>query len=263
MDRHDLGGGTAEQVAAAHLRDLEVQGRYGVQFINYWFDPERQHAFCLATAADATDVEAAHREAHGLIPAQIIEVDDGAVRRFLGGMAQHAPGEPYVETAFRVIVFTDMEGSTSLTQRLGDAGAMALLRRHDDIVRSALARTGGTQVKHTGDGVMASFRSVATAIEAAVMIQRGLAANPTGGDAPFGVRIGIAAGEPVTERDDLFGTAVQLASRLTARAAPGSILVSSTVRDLVQGKGFRFGPSRTLRLKGFDEKVRAAEVLWS
>src|SRR5215213_8293678 len=83
--------------------------------------------------------------------------------------------EPYVETAFRVILFTDLEGSTSLTQQMGDAAAMKVLRRHDAIVRSALERTGGTEVKHTGDGIMASFPSVPAAIEAAVSIQRGFA----------------------------------------------------------------------------------------
>lgn len=263
MDRHELKGATAEQLAAAHLRDLNVQGKYDVQFVNYWFDPERQHAFCLALAPTGEAVTAAHREAHGMIGTQVIRVDDEAVMRFLGRMEDHAPGESYVETAFRAILFTDLEGSTTLTQRLGDAGAMAVLRRHDEIVRSALERTGGTEVKHTGDGVMASFRSVAASIDAAVHIQRGLAEAEREGSMPAGVRIGIAAGEPVTERDDLFGTAVQLAARLCSRAAARSILVSSAVRDLAQGKGYRFGTSKSLRLKGFDEPMRAAEVLWA
>jgi class 3 adenylate cyclase len=262
MDRHDLADMTAEQVAAAHVRDLEVQGKHGVQFITYWFDAQRQHAFCLATGPDKEAVDAAHREAHGLVATQVIEVDEAAVLHFLGAFMQHAAGEPYVETAFRAILFTDLEGSTALTQKLGDADAMSVLRRHDEIVRSALAATGGTEVKHTGDGVMASFRSVAGAIEAAVLIQRELAVAEKNGLMPLGVRIGIAAGEPVTERDDLFGTAVQLASRLSSRAAARSILVTSAVRELATGKGFLFGAPRTVRLKGFDQPVSAAEVIW-
>lgn len=262
MDRHELAGATAVDLAAAHLKDSEVQDRYGVEYLNYWFDYDRQRAFCLAKGPTADAIDAVHRASHGQVANQIIEVDEAAVGRFMGGISQHVGGEPYVDTAFRAILFTDLEGSTSLTQRIGDAGAMAVLRRHDEIVRDALARNGGTEVKHTGDGVMASFRSVIAAIEAAVLMQRGLAGAETAGQMPLGVRIGIAAGEPVTERDDLFGAAVQLAARLSSRAAPRTILVSGTVRDLALGKGFRFGASRTVRLKGFSEPVRASEVLW-
>jgi len=172
MDRHELAGVTAEDVAAVHMRDLEVQDKYGVQFVNYWFDYELQHAFCLAVAPNEEAVETVHRESHGLIPRQIIKVDESAVQRFMGGIVEHPPGQPYVATAFRVILFTDMEGSTSLTQQMGDASAMAVLHLHDAIVRAALARTLGTEVKHTGDGIMASFRSGPDALQAAVLVQR-------------------------------------------------------------------------------------------
>lgn len=263
MDRHDLAGATAEDVAAAHMKDVEVQAGFGVEYVNYWFDYERQHAFCLARGPNEEAVDAVHRVSHGLVANQIIQVDEAVVTSFLGGFVQHAIGEAYVETAFRAILFTDLEGSTSLTQQLGDTRAMAVLRRHDEIVREALARTGGTEVKHTGDGVMASFRSVAGAIEASVLMQRGLTDAEIAGQMPLGVRIGIAAGEPVTERDDLFGSAVQLAARLSSRAGARTILVSSAVRDLALGKGFQFGAIRTVRLKGFDEPVRACEVMWA
>ncbi len=262
MDRHELAGVTAADIAAAHMQDLQVQGKYGVQYVNYWFDYQAQHAFCLAKRPTQEAVEAVHHASHGLVATEIIEVDESAVRRFMGGITEHPVGEPYVETAFRAILFTDLEGSTSLTQQVGDAGAMAVLRRHDAIVRESLKRTGGTEVKHTGDGIMASFPSVAGAIEAAISIQRGFAEAETAGEMPIGVRIGIAAGEPVTDRDDLFGTAVQLAARLSSRASGRSILVAGAVRDLALGKGFQFGATRNIRLKGFDDSVRACEVAW-
>ena len=262
MDRHELAGATAEAVAAAHVQDLAIQDQYGVQYVNYWFDYEAQHAFCLAKGPNVEAVDAVHRASHGLVATEIIEVDESAVRRFMGGLTQHAVGEPYVETAFRVILFTDLEGSTSLTQQLGDAGAMKVLRRHDAIVRGALGRTGGTEVKHTGDGLMASFPSVAGAIEAAMSIQRAFAEAEAAGEMPIGLRIGIAAGEPVTDRNDLFGTAVQLAARLSSRAGARTILVSGAVRDLALGKGFQFGATRNVRLKGFEDSVRACEVVW-
>lgn len=262
MDRHELFGVSAADVAEAHVKDLEVQQRYGVKYINYWFDYEAQHAFCLATGPSQEAVEAVHAASHGLVATEIIEVAESAVRRFMGGIVDHPPGQAYVAPAFRVIMFTDLEGSTELTQRLGDAVAMDVLRRHDGIVRRALEASGGTEVKHTGDGIMASFPSVSGAIAAAVAIQRGFAEAEGATEMPVGVRIGISAGEPVTDRDDLFGAAVQLAARLSSRAGSRSILVSAAVRDLAVGKGFQFGTMRSFRLKGFDDSVRACDVEW-
>lgn len=260
MDRHDFAGLTAVEAAKMHLKDLEVQGEFGVEFLTYWFDAERQTAFCLAMAPSGKAVEAVHRKSHGAVPGHVIEVDRRAVERFMGGIVDHPPGEPFVETAFRTILFTDMEGSTSLTQRLGDARAMTVLREHDRLVGEVLGRHGGSEVKHTGDGLMAAFPSVVGAIESAVQIQRRL----SGADEPSEIRlrIGMAAGEPVTERDDLFGAVVQLAARLCSRAEPGSVLVSSAVRDLALGKGFVFRKRGRLSLKGFDEPVPIFEVMW-
>jgi class 3 adenylate cyclase len=261
MDRHEFSGLTAEEAAEAHLRDLAVQDQYGVRFLTYWFDDERQTAFCLANAPVADAVEAVHRASHGFMAYSIVEVDLGTVERFMGGITDHPPGEAYVDTAFRTILFTDIAGSTALTQRLGDARAMTVLRTHDRIVEEALRLHGGSEVKHTGDGVMASFRSVVNGIESGVEIQQRFAgAGDELGAAQ--VRIGISAGEPVTERDDLFGAAVQLAARLCSRAEPGGILVSSAVRDLALGKGFAFRKRRPLRIKGFEESVQAFDVDW-
>jgi class 3 adenylate cyclase len=262
MDRHEFAGLTAAETAAAHLKDLAVQDQFGVRFLTYWYDDERQTTFCLARAPDRDAVDAAHRASHGFTPYQIVEVDGQMVARFMGGIVDHPPGEPYVETAFRTILFTDIEGSTSLTQRLGDAGAMAVLRMHDEIVRDALERHGGSEVKHTGDGLMAAFRSVVDGLESAIQIQQRLLLADGGVGVPVRVRIGISAGEPVTERDDLFGAAVQLAARLCSRAEPGAILVSGAVRDLALGKGFGFRKRGPMRLKGFDGPLSVFEVAW-
>ena len=246
LDRHDLPDGvTAEAVALAHIRDLEVQDRYGAHYLSYWFDYDRQVAFCLVKAPSKVAAEAVHRESHGLIAARIIEVDPRGIDEFLGAIPQARPAEPYVETAFRAILFTDVEGSTGLTQRLGDAKAMRLLRRHDDIVRSAVRMLQGSEVKHTGDGIMASFGSAFRAVECAIAI-----------------RTGVAAGEPVTESGDLFGACVQLAARLCARSRPGTILVSTAVYDLALGHHFAFGGRRKLTLRGFDQPIHAYEVEW-
>jgi class 3 adenylate cyclase len=260
MDRHEFAGLTAAEAAAAHLKDMEIQGQFGVRFLTYWFDEERQTAFCLAIAPDKDAVEGVHRASHGYMAYQIIEVDGRMVQRFMGGITEHPLGEVYVDTAFRTILFTDMEGSTRLTQVLGDAQAMSLLRTHDEIVAEALDRYGGSEVKHTGDGIMGAFPSVVGGIQCAVRIQSRLDEANDRLQAPLRVRIGMAAGEPVTERDDLFGASVQLAARLCSRAEPGTILVSGAVHDLAVGKGFVFRKHGRLRLKGFDESVAVFEV---
>lgn len=263
MDRHDLAGATAADIAMDHIRDVEVQDRYGVRYVSYWFDYERQAAFCLVDSPSPQAAEAVHRESHGMLANQIIEVKPEQVRAYLG-RARAAPlGEPYVETAFRSILFTDIEGSTALTQRLGDSKAMQVLRRHDDIVREALREAEGNEVKHTGDGIMASFTSASRAVGCAIAIQKQLADhNSRQNEEALSVRIGLSAGEPVTDGGDLFGAVVQLAARLCAHAEPGGILTSTAVRDLSIGKGFVFIDQGEVALRGFEEPVRPYAVQW-
>ena len=192
-----------------------------------------------------------------LIPLDIIEVDHDEVEDFLGAAPQFAPGEAYEASAFRTILFTDIVGSTELTQRLGDAAAMTVLRQHDEAVREALRAFGGREIKHTGDGIMASFTSASCCVGCALAIQERFTEPATASavDASIQVRIGISAGEPVTEGGDLFGTAVQLAARLCASADPGGILVSHAVRELCAGKTLEFDAARDLELRGFAEAV--------
>jgi class 3 adenylate cyclase len=161
------------------------------------------------------------------------------------------------------ILFTDMEGSTSLTQRLGDAKAQELVRTHNTIVRDALKACGGSEIKHTGDGIMASFASASRALECAIAIQRAVAARAEEqSEALLRVRIGLNAGEPVAEEKDLFGTAVQLAARICAHAEPGQILVPIVVRELAAGKGFLLSDCGDVVLRGFEDPVRLYEVRW-
>ena len=128
-------------------------------------------------------------------------------------------------------------------------------------MRTALARFGGSEVKHTGDGIMAAFVSAYQALGSAMQVQRELQERD-GEEPALRVRIGVAAGEPVTEHDDLFGAAVQQAARLCARAEPGSIVVSSGVHDLCRGKGIRFSDCGPIDVKGFDEPIEHYEVHW-
>jgi class 3 adenylate cyclase len=182
-----------------------------------------------------------------------------AAHEFLSEGDEAAPTTPLAKEDVHTILFTDMEGSTTLTERLGDAKAQELRRTHDSIVRDALKAQGGSETKHTGDGIMASFPSASRAIECAVAVQRAIAEH---GETPLRVRIGLNAGEPVAEEADLFGTAVNLAKRICDQAEPGQILVSDVVQQLAAGKGFTFADKGEATLKGFEKPVRLHEVRW-
>jgi class 3 adenylate cyclase/pimeloyl-ACP methyl ester carboxylesterase len=167
-----------------------------------------------------------------------------------------------VREGLQTILFTDLVGSTELTQRLGDAKAQELLREHNEAVRNGLKMLGGSEIKHTGDGIMASFPSAFRAITCAQGIQAAVAArNETDGDNQIAVRIGLNAGEPVAEGGDIFGTAVQLAKRICDHAGPGKVLVSDVVRQLVAGKGVEFRDAGKAELKGFSEAAQLYEIV--
>ncbi|MEX0800083.1 MAG: adenylate/guanylate cyclase domain-containing protein [Dehalococcoidia bacterium] len=233
--------------------------------------------------------EEIRRLAAGIAGARLVVVNDApamyeAIEKFLEGEPARpadrpaATGTGTARTAVHTILFTDVEGSTALTQRLGDAAARDVLREHERVVRDCLSAHAGSEVKTMGDGFMASFPSAAGALDCAIAIQRGLAqedshvgaalAPPQGAasGAPtvesLRVRIGLNSGEPIAEEGDLFGTAVIAAARIAAQASGGEVLVSNVVRELVAGKGFLFADRGDAVLRGFEDPVRLYELRW-
>jgi class 3 adenylate cyclase len=197
------------------------------------------------------------------------DVQTHAVEEFLGIADRPAPPPspvPEPETAdaggLRIILFSDVESNTELLQKLGDDRWRVLLREHERITRKQLAAHGGDEIKGTGDGFVASFLSAARAIECAIAIQRALESGSAFAEAPLRVRIGLNAGEPISEGGDLFGTAVTTASRIMDQAQGGEILVSDVVRQLVAGKGFLFTDRGEAALRGFDDPTRIYELRW-
>jgi class 3 adenylate cyclase len=184
------------------------------------------------------------------------------VRGFLGVEHTEPAGSLPAGPPPVTILFTDVEGSSALTHRLGDAKARKVLREHESIVRGALKAHGGSEVKAMGDGFMASFASASQALKCAVAMQRAFAEHNQTADEPILVRMGLNAGEPIAEAEDLFGTAVNLAARIAAQAAGGQIVVSSVVRELAAGKGFLFSDQGEAALRSFEDPVRLYEVRW-
>ncbi len=130
------------------------------------------------------------------------------------------------------------------------------------MVREALKAHGGSEVKTMGDGFMASFSSATKGLECAIAMQRAFAQHNESAQEPISVRIGLNAGEPIAEDDDLYGTAVNMAARIAAEAEAGTILASDVVRQLVAGKDILFADRGEANLKGFDEPVGLFEVRW-
>lgn len=268
MDRHYIEGATAHAVANAHTADLAVQDKYGVKFMTYWFDEERSTAFCLIDSPDKETIRHAHNEAHGLVPHEILEVDPSVVEAFLGRVKDPTPLNPetfetQIDSAFRAIMFTDLKDSTWMTSTLGDVKALHILHVSNVLTRTAIRAHEGREVKHTGDGIMASFKSVSDAVHSAVAIQRAFAKHNQShpGEELF-LRIGLNAGEPIEEQGDLFGNAVQLAARLCAFAQPGQILASQLIHDLSTQLPFSFTDEGVFRPKGFDDEVRIYSIPW-
>jgi class 3 adenylate cyclase len=272
IDVHEIPGGvSADDVAKAHAHDVKVEGKYGVHYHKYWVNEKAGKIFCLCEAPSAEAAMQVHREAHGMVAEKIIQVERDVADLFLGSSEANNAGAVVMpgggadahDPAIRTVLFTDIVESTSLTQKLGDEVAMELLHIHDAVVREALKALNGREVKHTGDGIMASFVSAAAAVRCAAQIQRELAQRAGEKNHPIKVRIGAAAGEPVERNSDIFGSTVQLAARLCSHAEPEQIVVSSVVADLCIGKGLMFRPLGEVSLKGFDQPVHAHAVEWS
>jgi len=174
------------------------------------------------------------------------------------GLARHSD-----ERGTVTILFTDIEGSTALAQRLGDKPYHALLAEHNRILREQVAGHGGHEVKSMGDGFMVAFASAARALSCAVAIQKAFAHQNETAEQPIRVRIGLNTGESIEEAGDYFGTAVTLAARIAARAQGGQILVSEVVRT-VGGSlaGVEFCDAGRKQLKGIKGRQRVFEVGW-
>jgi class 3 adenylate cyclase len=239
--------------------------------LTYWFDEMRSTAFCLIEASNRETIERAHNEAHGSVPNEVLEVDPATVDAFLGRIKDPPPmdaspgttGEISIDSGFRAIMFTDLKDSTLMTTLYGDAKALHLLHVHNALTRTSLNAHRGHEVKHTGDGIMASFASAPDGVECAIAIQKAFAAyNQEHPETPLYLRIGLSAGEPIEEHGDLFGKAVQLAARLCAQAEPGRILIDQVVLDQWQGKELALSDLGEVTPKGFDHAIRVYEVQW-
>jgi eukaryotic-like serine/threonine-protein kinase len=161
------------------------------------------------------------------------------------------------------VLFSDIEGSTELNERLGDVQWLELLRAHHAIVRDQVHRHGGFEVKAQGDGFMIAFPSARRAVECARAIQDAINSELSDhSEAPIRLRIGLHTGEAIREEADFYGKNIVLAARIADRARGGEILASSVVKQLTESAGdLRFESERELELDGLAGTYTVYRVL--
>jgi DNA-binding SARP family transcriptional activator len=237
-------------------------------------DPEREgrHLALMRAYAAAGERAMALRQYHlcRTVLRREQGVEPGAEMRALylglladdasGGSAPGAAGAPPTGTV--TFVFTDIEGSTEIAERLGDRRWVEALAEHDRALRREAVAHGGYEVKAQGDGLMLAFPSARWAIDFAVAVQREMATAGASGE-PLRVRIGLHTGEAIRRQDDFHGRAVIVAARIADQGEGGEIVVSDVVKRLVEGAGdLPFDEGTDVGLKGIREPQRIYRLRW-
>ncbi len=209
-------------------------------------------------------VRVGQRVAAAMPNSRFLLVNDLAYRSLPGIIADFLELPPSAEPGDRlpsgtaIILFADIVDSTGLTERLGDAAFREKARELDTTLRATIRENGGTPIegKLLGDGVLAVFGSARQAIEAALRCGR------AGDDGGLPLHLGIHAGDVIREENNVYGGAVNIASRISGLSAPGEVLVSETVRSLARtSAGVRFEERGEQPLKGVSEPVRVWAIV--
>lgn len=262
MDVHrNLGAVTPNDIAQAHFKDVEIQHQYGVCYHKYWFNESAGTVFCLVEGPDREACDRVHREAHGLVADDLIEVDKTLVDVFMGASEVNTAGavvapEGKLDRGFRVVLLSEVCNYAETAHQLDDGVAVAMVRAHDRAARELLAIHHGREVRSAGESFMACFSSASGALHFARELQAKCEENcsEAGGVRPR-VRIGVAAGEPVESHEDLFGVSVTAARRICDYAHAGEVLVSAAVREVAGGGGFAFAQHGSTRIEGVAEPL--------
>jgi class 3 adenylate cyclase len=206
--------------AAERIRDAEVVELPELRGVYTWVDDEAHRATMEATM------------------------------QFVSRLSRRVGAERVLAT----VLFTDIVQSTELASRLGDSAWRELLERHHALVRRELARFQGREMDTAGDGFFAAFDGPARAVRAASAIRDAL----QGLD--LAIRAGLHTGECEVTDGKIAGIAVSIGARISSLAAPGEVLVSSTVKDLVAGSGIQFEDRGDHQLKGVPDGWRLFAV---
>ena len=259
MDIHTLPGVKARDVAEAHRLDLLHQREYGCNCMTYWIDERRDSVFCLISAPDRAAVERLHRSSHGLEPNKIIEVDSTLVESFLGRIFDPETAEVtgdgvkvFHDPSYRVILLIRTADPVLLSHSLGKEEANDRFSEYQRITREIFTEFDGREAEHRGSEVIASFTSVAQALEAAAAI--GLRLQDAR-FAPLDLRMALDGGEPVGESSRMFGDTIRFAGLLSRVVGVNQIGISSSLKELATKNLFKFPSSLFVSLSLQDEDL--------
>ncbi len=236
MDLHLTGDLSSKLMAEAHVRDLKFQREFHCRCMTYWFDEDSGNAFCLIEAPSADAVDQLHIRSHKQGPHRIIEVNEDKVRSFLGRIqdpdALYDIANPdlkiFEDTAFRTVVFIETQDLGLLRYNLGKERADRLISFRNEIIRNELENHNGSEVEMADKGFIASFVSAMDAVKCACEIQKKALLLTE----ELKMRIGIHAGMPVAQSEELFGDTLTVTRRLATIARMNQIVLSSIMKKL-------------------------------
>jgi len=236
MDFHDVPDGiTAKHVADMHQADLKIEHKYNCRGLTYWCDEKRQTAFCLMEAPNKQAIIDLHEEAHGDIPQRIIEVNDTIVESFLGRIedpkkSQNTELNIINDPAFRTLMVVKLNKNTLRTKNIETLHAA--IRGYSKSIINIVNKKNGRVVKQEANSFLISFSCVTNAVESAIKIQElhNCVITP---DLEF--KVGISAGNPVTNRESIFEDTVKKAKYLTY-VTNGNIILTPEVKDLYESE---------------------------
>lgn len=231
MDVHNVPGVKAKEAAEAHRSDVLLEEAYGCKCMTYWIDEERGKVFCLIDAPDKEAVTQMHHQAHGLIPFNIIEVDDVLVKSFLGRV--YDPNDTPVvdglkilnDSSYRLLVLVKLPDAILLEHSKGSSFTKGLMNRIQQDFINSVTGYGGSIAKQDNEKIIMSFSSASQALSFSLMVFREFKEE--------GVRITVAAGDPVSESATLFGETLQAANCLSWLPTR-QIVIGSSIRSAMQ-----------------------------
>ena len=233
MDRHEVKGATAEQVAEVHQKDLKIQAKYGCKGMTYWFDERSGMAFCLIEAPRMKAVIDMHNEAHGLVPNKVIQVDENAVYSFLGRISDPFEDKKRKiagiinESGFRTIMYLEQKFPMGYFQKFRREFKSSNSNVINDLSAKIINAAGGRRVNEVSFGLAASFTRQDDALKCAENVQAVIEEQKS----DIKVSIGISAGLPVSGSGEVFGDTIRTAKNLSYSATPGKTFVSPSVNN--------------------------------
>jgi AraC-like DNA-binding protein len=236
MDFHDLPDGvTAKDIAEMHQADLKIEHKYNCRGLTYWCDEKRQTAFCLIEAPNQEAIKELHEKSHGAVPQRIIEVNDTLVESFLGRIedpenTQNTQLNIVTDSAFRILMVINLKKKKLRTENIETLHAA--IRGYKKSIINIVSKHKGRMVKQKSNSFLMSFTSATNAVESAIRIQElhNCVITP---DLEF--KVGISAGNPVTNGDSIFEDTVKKAEYLTF-VTNGKIILTPEVKDLYESE---------------------------